>query len=63
VVAQMSTMLLGISETVDDVHGDNCVLHRLIDLRLQITRAEDIVLKDRYRIDQFLIAAVLEFRQ
>ena len=48
VVAQMSTMLLGISETVDDVHGDNCVLHRLINLRLQITRVENIVLKDSY---------------
>jgi hypothetical protein len=44
----MSSVLLGISETIDDVYGDNRVLHRLINLGLQITRAEDIVLKDRY---------------
>ena len=63
VVAQMSTVLLGISETVDDVHGDDCVLYRLINLRLQIARAEDIVLKDSYRVDQFLMPAVFEFRE
>lgn len=63
VVAQMSTMLLGISESVDDVHSDNCVLYRLINLRLQITRAENIVLKDSYRINQFLVPAVFEFRE
>jgi hypothetical protein len=62
VVAQMSSMLLRISEPVDDVHGNNCILHRLINLGLQIARAEDIVLKDSYRIDQVLIHAVFEFR-
>jgi hypothetical protein len=59
----MSSMLLRISETVDDVHGNNCVLHRLINLRLQITRAEDIVLEDSNRIDQVLMPAVFKFRE
>ncbi len=62
-VAQMGSVLLRISETVDDVHSNNCVLHRLINLRLQITRAEDIVLKDSYRVDQVLIPAAFEFRE
>ena len=62
-IAQMSSVLLGISESVDDVHGNNCVLHRLINLGLQIARAEDIVLEDSYRIDQILMPAVFEFRE
>ena len=41
-------MLLRISESIDDVYGNNGVLHRLINLGLQIARAEDIVLKDGY---------------
>ncbi len=55
VVAQMSSVLLRISETVYDVHSNNRILHRLINLCLQITRAENIVLKDSYRINQVLI--------
>ena len=62
-IAQMSSVLLGISESVDDVHGNNCVLHRLINLGLQIARAEDIVLEDSYRIDQILMPAVFESRE
>jgi hypothetical protein len=39
-------MLLRIPEAVDDVHCNDCVLHRLIDFGFQITRVEDIVLKN-----------------
>jgi hypothetical protein len=63
VVAQMSSVLLRISETVDDVHSNNRVLHRLINLRLQITRTEDIVLEDSNRIDQVLMPTVFKSRE
>jgi hypothetical protein len=49
-------MLLGISEAVDDVHRDNCILHRLINFCFQIARVEDIILKSSYRIDGVLNA-------
>ena len=62
-VAQMSSVLLRITETVDDVHSNDCVLHRLINLGLQIARAEDVVLEDSYRVDQVLIPAVFKSRR
>jgi len=39
-------MLLRIPETVDDVHRNDCVLNRLIDLCFQISRVENVILKN-----------------
>lgn len=46
VITEICPMLLRIPEAVDDVHCNDCVLHRLINFRFQISRIEDIVLKN-----------------
>jgi hypothetical protein len=48
-------MLLRISKAIDDVHGKNCILHRLINFCLQIAGVEYIILKNSYRTDEVLI--------
>ena len=39
-------MLLRVSETIDDVHGNDCVLYRLVNFRFQIAGVEDIILEN-----------------
>lgn len=51
-------MLLRISETVDDVHCNDCVLYGLINFHLQITCVEDIGLKNSNRIDEVLVTGL-----
>ena len=45
-VTQICPMLLGISEAIDDVHCNDCVLYRLVNFRFQIAGVEDIVLEN-----------------
>ena len=39
-------MLLRISEAINDVHCNDCVLHGLVNFRFQITGVEDIILEN-----------------
>ena len=48
-------MLLRVSESIDDVHCNDCVLNLLINLRFQISRVEDIILKNGNGIDEVLM--------
>ena len=54
-IAQICSMLLRISESIDDVHRNNCILHRLVNFCLQIAGVEYIVLKNSYGTDEVLI--------